>query len=80
MQNLIGIALCHLLVEISEKSKLIYLEKNALQDIHNAELLNLQQASIALSLLSTKLSSAMINEIRACVKKGSVKIAKDKLN
>lgn len=53
-----------------EKQIDILVEKNALQDIHNAELLNLQQASIALSLLSTKLSSAMINEIRACVKKG----------
>lgn len=53
-----------------EKQIDILVGKNALQDIHNAELLNLQQASIALSLLSTKLSSAMINEIRACVKKG----------
>lgn len=53
-----------------EKQIDILMEKNALQDIHNAELLNLQQASIALSLLSIKLSSAMINEIRVCVKKG----------
>ncbi|MGX3010715.1 hypothetical protein ACWIUD_04005 [Helicobacter sp. 23-1044] len=56
----------------SKKDKKIDIltDKGALQDEHNIELLKLQQVSIQLSLLSAKLSSAMISEMQICIKNG----------
>lgn len=53
-----------------EKKTNIYEEKSILQDEHNIEMAKLLQTSINLSLLSAKLSSAMISEMQICVKKG----------
>lgn len=53
-----------------EKKSNIYDKKSILQDEHNIEMAKLLQTSINLSLLSAKLSSAMISEMQICVKKG----------
>lgn len=54
----------------NDKRMNLLTEKSILQDEHNIEMAKLLQTSISLSLLSAKLSSAMINEMQICVKKG----------
>lgn len=54
----------------NDKRMNLLTEKSILQDEHNIEMAKLLQTSISLSLLSTKLSSAMISEMQICVKKG----------
>ena len=54
----------------NDKRMNLLTEKSILQDEHNIEMAKLQQTSISLSLLSARLSSAMISEMQICVKKG----------
>lgn len=54
----------------NDKKMNLLTEKSILQDEHNVEMAKLLQTSINLSLLSAKLSSAMISEMQICVKKG----------
>lgn len=54
----------------NDKRMNLLTEKSILQDEHNIEMAKLLQTSINLSLLSAKLSSAMISEMQICVKKG----------
>ena len=54
----------------NDKRMNLLTEKSILQDEHNIEMAKLLQTSISLSLLSARLSSAMINEMQICVKKG----------
>lgn len=54
----------------NDKRMNLLTEKSILQDEHNIEMAKLLQTSISLSLLSTKLSYAMISEMQICVKKG----------
>lgn len=54
----------------NDKRMNLLTEKSILQDEHNIEMAKLLQTSISLSLLSAKLSSAMISEMQMCVKKG----------
>lgn len=54
----------------NDKRMNLLTEKSILQDEHNVEMAKLLQTSINLSLLSAKLSSAMISEMQICVKKG----------